>query len=244
VEFIRAFCPDAVAASVTDELRVVCSDADPYNPIGAAKMLCRAARLPSRRSSWRRSHHARNRIRSMAITGGVVPSPGTKPCADISAVDWRMTAGRTVPARQPWHSTATSSAAQTSRMRSSLSRPRRSTRTPTDTLSTESRLIEDRRGTGSSSGSRTTSLAKPRMVVVHGATSARLKRGIAASRDSTTTGRRPISGNSHHHTSALAGRGPLLTMPQPPLGTTPDRPTHRPPRADARRRPRMRHRSR
>jgi hypothetical protein len=129
-------------------------------------------------------------------------------------------------------------------MRSSLSLPMRSTRMATDTLSTESRLIEDRRGIGSSSGSRTTSLAKPRTVVVHGATSARRNRGMTASRESTTTGRRPISGNSHHHTSPLAGRERPLTMPRPPLGTTPDRPTHRPPRAGARHRPRMRHRSR
>ena len=73
--------------------------------------------------------------------------------------------------RQPWQSTATSSAEQTSRIRSSLSRPRRSTRMATETLSTESRLIEDRLGTGSSAGSTTTSLARPRIVVVHGATS-------------------------------------------------------------------------
>jgi hypothetical protein len=89
-------------------------------------------------------------------------------------------------------STATSSAAQICRMRWSLSRPMRSTSTPTETLSTESRLTALRRGIGSSPGSRTTSLARPRIVVVHGATSARPSRGIAASRDSTMTGRRAI----------------------------------------------------
>lgn len=41
---------------------------------------------------------------------------------------------------------------------------------------------------GSSSGCSTTSLGRPRMVVVHGATSARRSRGMATSRDSTTTG--------------------------------------------------------
>ena len=55
------------------------------------------------------------------------------------------------------------------------------------------------------------------MVVVQGATSARRSRGIAASRDRTTTGRRPISANSHHHTSPRAGsaltRRRLLARP-------------------------------
>jgi len=54
-------------------------------------------------------------------------------------------------------------------------------------------LEAERVGTGSSPGSRTTSLARPRIVVVQGATNARRSRGIAASRDRTTTGRRPIS---------------------------------------------------
>ena len=130
---------------------------------------------------------------------------------------------------QPWQSTATSSATQTSRIRSSLSRPRRSTRTATETLSTESRLIEDRRGTGSSAGSTTTSLARPRIVVVQGAMSVRLSRGMAASRESTTTGRRPTSGSSHHHTSPRAGRGLTLTTLPPPLETRPDRPKHQAP---------------
>jgi hypothetical protein len=102
--------------------------------------------------------------------------------------------------------TATSKAAQISRMRTSPSRPIRSTRTATATLSTESRLTAERLGTGSSPGSSSTSLGNPRTVVVHGATSARLKRGMAASRERTTTGRRPMSANSHHHTSPRAGR--------------------------------------
>src|SRR5436190_15307477 len=49
--------------------------------------------------------------------------------------------------------------------------------------------------------SSTTSLASPRIVVVHGATSVRRRRGMAASRESTTTGRRPISAGSHHQPS-------------------------------------------
>lgn len=131
--------------------------------------------------------------------------------------------------RQPWQSTATSSAVQTSRIRSSLSLPSRSTRTATETLSTESRLIEDRLGTGSSAGSTTTSLARPRIVVVHGATSVRFRRGIAASRESTTTGRRPTSGNSHHHTSPRAGKVLELMMLRPPPGRTQDRPRRQAP---------------
>lgn len=37
-EIVRPFSPAAAAASATDELRVVCSDADPYNPTGAVQM--------------------------------------------------------------------------------------------------------------------------------------------------------------------------------------------------------------
>ena len=110
-------------------------------------------------------------------------------------------------------------------MRSSANRPTLSTRMATDTLSKESRFTAQRRGTGSCPGSRTTSLASLRMVVVHGATIARRSRGIAASRDSTTTGRRPISDNSHHHTSPRIGSG--VTMRLPPSATSRDRPTHR-----------------
>ncbi len=103
-----------------------------------------------------------------------------------------------------------------------------------ETLSTESRFTAERSGTGSPSGSSTTSLAIPRMVVVHGATSARRCRGITASRDKTTTGRRPISAISHHQTSPRAGRA--VTMPRPHFGTKPGRPTRPARRADARRR--------
>ena len=49
--------------------------------------------------------------------------------------------------------------------------------TATETLSTESRLTPDRRGTGSSAGSSTTSLARPRIVVVQGAMSVRFSAG-------------------------------------------------------------------
>ena len=129
------------------------------------------------------------------------------------------------PQRQREQSTATSRAAQISRIRASASLPRRLTRTPTETLSSESRLTAERRGTGSVSGSRMTSLARPRIVVVHGATSVRRNRGMAASRDMTTTGRRPISANSHHQTSPWAG-SPLTTR-RLHAARTPGRPTRR-----------------
>jgi len=123
-------------------------------------------------------------------------------------------------------STATSNAAQTSRIRASERRPSRSARTPTATLSTESRLIAEVLGMGSSPGSRSTSLGNPRTVVVHGATIDRPRRGMAASRERTTTGRRPMSASSHHQISPRAGRG--LTRLQQPLERTPDLPTRRP----------------
>ena len=123
-------------------------------------------------------------------------------------------------------STATSSAWQISRIRRPLSAPIRSTSTAVDTDSIESRFTAQRRPIGSSPGSRTTSLGKPRIVVVHGAMSARRSRGIAASRDRTTTGRRPISGGSHHHSSPRAGK--VLTWPMPHFGTKQDRPSHLP----------------
>ena len=104
----------------------------------------------------------------------------------------------------------------------------------TETLSTESRFTAERRGIGSEPGSSTTSLASPRIVVVHGATSARRSRGIAASRDSTTAGRRPISAISHHHTSPRAGSA--LTRRPPPAATRPGHPTRRAHQPDARRR--------
>ena len=129
-------------------------------------------------------------------------------------------------------SVATSSAAQISRIRDSLSRPMRSTSNATATDSTESRLTALRRGTGSSSGSKATSLASPRIVVVHGAISARRSRGIAASRDNTTTGRRPISGGSHHHTSPRLGRS-VIARPRHEM--TQGHPTRRARRSGERR---------
>jgi hypothetical protein len=127
--------------------------------------------------------------------------------------------------RAPTHSqaVATASAAQISLIRAPLSTPIRSISTATDTDSTESRLTALLRPIGSSPGSSTTSLGKPRIVVVQGATSARRRRGMAASRDNTTTGRRPICGGSHHHTSPRRGRSFTLRLRH--CGTSPDRPT-------------------
>jgi hypothetical protein len=114
-----------------------------------------------------------------------------------------------------------------------LKRSRRSVRTATDTLSIESRLTQERRGTGSSVGANRTSLESPRIVLVHGATKVRRRRGIAASRDRITTGRRPIASSSHHQISPRAGSG--LTTPRLPHETTRGHPIHRLPRSDARR---------
>ena len=139
-------------------------------------------------------------------------------------------------------STATASAAQTCRIRSSANRPTLSTRTATDTLSNESRLTAQRRGIGSVSGSRTTSLASPRIVVVQGATTARRSLGIATSRESTTTGRRPISDNAHHHTSPRFGS--CVTRCSPPSARSRDRPTRLADQPDFRHRRRSQHRSR
>ena len=136
-------------------------------------------------------------------------------------------------------STATSKAAQSSRMRASARRPSRSTRTLTATLSTESRLTADVRGTGSSPGSRSTSLGNPRIVVVQGATMARRSRGMAASRERTTTGRRPTPASSHHQTSPRVGTG--FTRQKRPHGTRPDLPIRRALRAGVRHRRRSWH---
>ncbi len=57
------------------------------------------------------------------------------------------------------------------------------TSTPSETLSTESRLTAPTFGTGSTFGSSTTSLGRWRIVVVHGAMRARPRRGIADVRD-------------------------------------------------------------
>jgi len=150
--------------------------------------------------------------------------------------------GAPMSLRQPRQSTATSSASQISCMRSSLSRPKRSTSVPTETLSTESRLTTETSGIGSSGGSRRTSVGMSRIVVVHGPIRARRRRGIAASRESTTTGRRPTSGSSHHQTSPRAGRE--VTTRRRPHGTRPGLPTRRLRRAGARRRRRTRRRTR
>ncbi len=127
------------------------------------------------------------------------------------------------PAPAQRQSTATERAEQISRILSSLSRPSRSTRISTETLSTESRFTTLGRGTGSAPGSSTTSLGSPRIVVVHGAMRVRPRRGMAASRLSTTTGRRPMSGSSHHQSSPRRG-DPFTTM-RPRLGMKPGRPT-------------------
>ena len=167
---------------------------------------------------------------------GAAARAGTPPASSRITTGAFHAAGlRPRPPDQWVQSTAISRASQICDIRSPVRVPRRSTSTPTETLSTESRLTADRRGTGSSPGSRTTSLGMPRMVVVHGATSARPSRGIATSRDSTTTGRGPISGSSHHQSSPRRGRS--VTTRRRPNETTRGRPTRRPRSEDARRRP-------
>lgn len=69
------------------------------------------------------------------------------------------------------------------RIRGPESLPSRSIRTAIETLSIESRLTVERLGTGSSPGSRPTSLARPRIVAVHGAVSARRARDLTPLRD-------------------------------------------------------------
>lgn len=138
--------------------------------------------------------------------------------------------------------TATLSAAHTWRIRSSLRRPSRSVSVPTETLSIESRFTADARGTGSSCGSSNTSLGSSLMLVVHGAITARRSRGIATSRERTTTGRGEISGSSHHQTSPRDGRS--FTMIQRPHGTTPGHPIRRVGRAAERHTRRRPHQSR
>lgn len=109
--------------------------------------------------------------------------------------------------------TAVSRAAQIWRIRRSLSQPNLVTSHAWLTKWTESRLTADGIVTGSSPGSSTTSLANPRMVLVHGATIAVVKRSKAESRERTTTGRWPMSGDSHHHTSPQRGREAVTTPP-------------------------------
>lgn len=159
-----------------------------------------------------------------AVAQRVDVEPSSTACrSDRPVLQWRRGGRPGSQNAQRWQSTATARAAQTCSIRRSLRRPSRSTRTPVDTLSTESRLMADRRGTGSSPGSRTTSLGRSRMVVVQGPISVRRSRGIAASRERTTTGRRPMSGSSHHQTSPRAGTG--VTTQQLRHGTTRGLPT-------------------
>ncbi len=123
---------------------------------------------------------------------------------------------------QPDRSTATEWAAQISFTRVSRNRPNRLTRMATETLSTESRFTAERRGRGSSGGSSTTSLSSPRIVVVHGATSARRCRGITA----CETGRRRVDGQSRpSRTTTPPPGGSAVTNVPRPAETTSGRPT-------------------
>ena len=137
--------------------------------------------------------------------------------------------------------TATSSAEQIWCMRPSLRRPILSTKIAIDTLSIESRLTAQRRLIGSSPGSRTTSLGRLRIVVVHGAINVRRNLGMAASREITTTGLRWISGNSHHQTSPRSGTG--VTRQPHQHETQRGCPTHRIRQLGTRRTRRRRHQS-
>ncbi len=194
-------------------------------------------RSSRRRPSHRRLLEGRSRSRQPSRPGLTTRPIRRKQTAALSHACQQ--ARRTIQAAQERHvgdrqsprerssyrqSTATSSAWQISRIRIPLSAPIRSTSTAVDTDSIESRLTAQRRPIGSSSGSSTTSLGRPLIVVVHGATSARRSRGMAASRDRTRTGRRPISGGSHHHSSPWTGT--TLTWPKPRVGTKRDRPSH------------------
>lgn len=87
-------------------------------------------------------------------------------------------------------------------MRASATLPRRSTRIAIETLSMESRLTAERSGTGLSPGSRVTSLASPRMVVVQGAYEC-----AAMPRDDG------VAGQDHHRSAADLGH---LTPPDLP----------------------------
>ena len=184
-----------------------------------------SASLTRKRSLVQSQYRPRSKCRS-PVAKHSMPSPALGHLREeLSAASPASGSASTAPGRQPGQSTATPRALQISRIRVSANRPSRLTSTATETLSTESRLTAERRGTGSSPGSRSTSLASPRIVVVHGGTSARRCRGITASRDKTTTGRRPISAISHHHTSPRAGNA--FTRRRLPVATTPGRPTRR-----------------
>ena len=110
------------------------------------------------------------------------PAPSVGPASRKAVTSPRMNGERQSAEHGQSQATATASAAQTSRIRSSLRRPRRATRRLTATLSSESRSIAERRGTGSSPGSSATSLGSPRVAVVQGPDDiARRRRPIAAS---------------------------------------------------------------
>ena len=98
----------------------------------------------------------------------VAPCASRGPCCGRSARSGGSAAGTSAmpdvlnraAAAQSEQSTATARAAQIWRIRSSANRPSRSTRIAIETLSTESRLTTERSGTGSSPGSRRTSLGQ------------------------------------------------------------------------------------
>ena len=150
-----------------------------------ARSVCAASgRFESGSSSTDGAHNRRTHLTNLSRPPGVW-------CPDVARLSGDHLS----------QSTATLSAAQTAPILSLLSTPK-----PLDQHGHRDAL--DRvEVDGASSGdwvvtcSRMTSLARPRMVVVHGATRARRSRGMAASRERTTTGRRPTSGSSDHHTS-------------------------------------------
>jgi hypothetical protein len=120
----------------------------------------------------------------------VVYGPRTRRKTSINCATSRGCSG------QPTQPTATARAPQISRIRESASRPRRLTKTATETLSTASKFTAERGGTGSEPVR-----GQPRWHVPGWscciATRTRRSRGIAASRDSTTTGRRLTSADRH-----------------------------------------------
>ena len=99
-------------------------------------------------------------------------------------------AGSSTEQCQSAQSTASARAPQICRMRVSANRPSRSTRTATETLSTESMLTTQRRGTGSSPGSRPTSLTREPRAGVKALRAA----DAAAIRDACRLGARVVVG--------------------------------------------------
>lgn len=189
---------------------------------------------PKQRSCARTNDDGRVVVRGRGRTpSSFWPASAHAPLRNIAGNEpWRSQPQPTTALVAPGsdqQSRATSNAAQICAIRSGPSTLIRSTSTPTETLSTESRFTAQRRGTPSDAGSSSTSLGSPRMVVVHGAIRVRRRRGIAASRERTTTGRRPISGSSDHHTSPR--RGSDVTYRPPLHETRRDHPIH-PPRSE------------